>query len=56
MNSSFTRRSVLVTGSGSSPLLDGRQSGLAYVCRAGVCHLPVDRVSALAEQLRIVGA
>ncbi len=56
MNSSFTRRSVLVTGSGSSPLLDGRQSGLAYVCRAGVCHLPVDSVSALAEQLRIVGA
>jgi len=56
MNAYFTRRSVLVTGSGSSPLLEGRQSGSAYVCRAGVCHLPVDSVSALAEQLRIVGA
>ncbi len=56
MNSTLTRRSVLVTGSGSSPLLEGRQSEMAYVCRAGVCHLPVDSASALAEQLRNVRA
>jgi uncharacterized protein YyaL (SSP411 family) len=52
----FTRRAVLITGSGSSPLLKGRVAGSAYVCRAGVCQLPVDSVAALDEQLRIVGA
>jgi uncharacterized protein YyaL (SSP411 family) len=52
----FTRRAVLVTGAGSSPLLDGRHPGSAYVCRAGVCQLPVTDASALAEQLRNVGA
>lgn len=35
-------RSVLITGNGSSPLLTGRQAGLAYVCRDGVCTMPVD--------------
>jgi len=56
MDSRFTRRAVLVTGSGSSPLLDGRTSGAAYVCRLGVCQLPVESVTALDEELRNVGA
>jgi uncharacterized protein YyaL (SSP411 family) len=56
MNTHFTRRAVLVTGTGSSALLRDRHAGAAYVCRAGVCQLPVESVTALAEQLRIVGA
>ena len=56
MTSRFTRRAVLVTGAGSSPLLESRHTGSAYVCRAGVCQLPVDSVAALDEQLRNVGA
>jgi uncharacterized protein YyaL (SSP411 family) len=48
-------RSVLVTGSGSSPLLADRQVGYAYVCRAGVCRLPVDDVAQLDLQLREAG-
>jgi uncharacterized protein YyaL (SSP411 family) len=56
MDSAFTRRAVLVTGSGSSPLLQDRVVGSAYVCRGGVCQLPVASVTALAEQLRNVGA
>ena len=56
MNARLTRRAVLVTGAGSSPLLEGRRAGLAYVCRAGVCQLPVDTVTGLEEQLRNVGA
>jgi len=46
-------RAVLVTGSGSSPLLADRSEGYAYVCRQGVCQLPVativDLDAALAE-------
>ena len=34
-------RTVLVRGAGSSPLLAGRLAGHAYLCRAGVCRLPV---------------
>lgn len=45
-------RTVLVTGSGPSALLEGRRVGLAYVCRAGVCQLPVSDVAALEAQLR----
>src|SRR5665213_3128328 len=56
MSSRFTRRVVLVTGASSSPLLESRHTGSAYVCRAGVCQLPVDSVEALDEQLRNVGA
>jgi uncharacterized protein YyaL (SSP411 family) len=56
MNSRSTRRAVLVTGAGSSPLLESRHAGSAYVCRAGVCQLPVDSVAALDEQLRNVEA
>ncbi len=48
-------RTVLVTGGGSSPLLRGRADGRAYVCRGGVCQLPVSSVAALAEQLRLAG-
>ncbi|MGD0055585.1 MAG: thioredoxin domain-containing protein [Acidimicrobiales bacterium] len=44
-------RSVLITGSGSSPLLEQRSVGLAYVCRAGACQLPVATTSALDDQL-----
>lgn len=56
VRSSFTRRAVLVSGTGSSPLLVERRAGVAYVCRSGVCQLPVDSVAALDEQLRNVGA
>ncbi len=34
-------RTVLITGRGDSPLLSGRDEGLAYVCRGGVCERPV---------------
>ena len=44
--------SVLITGSGSSPLLSGRRTGYAYVCRAGVCQLPTSRIDELDAQLR----
>ena len=44
-------RSVLVTGSGSSPLLSQRSPGLAYVCRSGVCQLPVDNWADLDSQI-----
>jgi len=44
-------RSVLITGFNSSPLLKGRVDGLAYVCRSGVCQLPVDTTDALDRQL-----
>ena len=45
-------RTVLITGVGTSPLLAGRREGLAYVCRGGVCRLPVDNVAALDAELR----
>jgi uncharacterized protein YyaL (SSP411 family) len=45
-------RTVLITGAGTSPLLAGRETGLAYVCRAGVCRLPVATVTALDAELR----
>jgi uncharacterized protein len=44
-------RSVLITGTGSSPLLHDRQTGLAYVCRAGVCQLPARTARELERQL-----
>jgi uncharacterized protein YyaL (SSP411 family) len=45
-------RTVLITGSGRSPLLEGRNEGWAYVCRASVCELPVSSVAALDSDLR----
>lgn len=48
-------RSVLITGSGLSPLLRHREVGLAYVCHAGTCQLAVRSTVALDEQLRLVG-
>jgi uncharacterized protein YyaL (SSP411 family) len=47
-------RVVLITGSGTSPLLSGRSEGLAYVCRSGVCAVPVSSVQELDTQLREV--
>lgn len=44
-------RTVLVTGSGPSPLLRAREPGYAYVCRGGVCELPVRSVIDLDAQL-----
>jgi uncharacterized protein YyaL (SSP411 family) len=44
-------RGVLITGSGSSPLLQGRREGLAYVCHQGWCERPVDSVDELAALL-----
>ncbi len=34
-----------------SPLWDGRQAGLAYVCRDGACRLPVGSAAELADEL-----
>jgi uncharacterized protein YyaL (SSP411 family) len=45
-------RTVLITGAGTSPLLRGRREGWAYVCRGGVCRLPVDNAPALDAELR----
>jgi uncharacterized protein YyaL (SSP411 family) len=45
-------RSVLITGSGSSPLLANRRADLAYVCRGGVCQLPASNVDELDSQLQ----
>ena len=56
VRSRFTRRAVLVSGTGSLALLEGRRTLSAYVCRGGVCRLPVDTVAGLDEQLRNVGA
>src|ERR1035441_5498264 len=47
-------RTILITGSGTSPLLADRDEGLAYVCRGGVCSLPACSVDALDAQLREV--
>jgi uncharacterized protein YyaL (SSP411 family) len=44
-------RTVLVTGTGSSPLLEGRDRGRAYVCKASVCQLPVDSIEGLDDEL-----
>ena len=49
-------RSVLITGNGSSPLLGGRSEAMAYVCRAGVCQLPVSTIDELDKQLLEAGA
>ena len=45
-------RTVLITGSGASPLLADRRAGLAYVCRGGVCAAPVADVAALDALVR----
>jgi len=47
----YMSRTVLVTGTGSSPLLEGRYPGRAYVCKASVCHLPVDSIQGLDDEL-----
>jgi len=49
-------RTVLITGTGPSPLLHGREAGLAYVCQAGVCELPVRSVADLDAQLDLIQA
>jgi uncharacterized protein YyaL (SSP411 family) len=45
-------RTVMITGSGPLTLLAQREEGLAYVCRAGACQLPVASVDALERELR----
>ena len=45
-------RTVLITGSGSSGPLANRLLGLAYVCRSGVCQLPVSNTEDLERELR----
>ena len=42
---------VLVTGNGTSVLLEDREEGVAYVCRRGVCQLPAHDVKTLDDQL-----
>ncbi|HTT59884.1 MAG TPA: thioredoxin domain-containing protein [Acidimicrobiales bacterium] len=49
-------RAVLVSGLGTSGLLAGRSPGFAYVCRAGVCELPVSSVNDLEAELKRSGA
>jgi uncharacterized protein len=48
-------RTVLVTGTGRSELLEDRDAGYAYVCHAGVCDLPVSSVPALDAELQRSG-
>jgi uncharacterized protein YyaL (SSP411 family) len=45
-------RTVMITGSGPLALLEKREEGLAYVCHAGVCQLPVSSVDELERELR----
>jgi uncharacterized protein len=45
-------RTVVITGTGRSPLLENRSDGLAYVCRGGVCAMPVSSVSELDRDLK----
>ena len=33
-------RAVYISGTGTSPLLAQRETGVAYLCRGGVCHTP----------------
>jgi len=49
-------RTVLITGHGTSALLEQRIEGFAYVCRRGVCQLPVSSLEKLDAQLRDVVA
>ena len=42
---------VLVTGNGTSVLLEDREEGFAYVCRRGVCQLPAHDVKTLDDAL-----
>jgi hypothetical protein len=52
VRSFFVPNSVLIIGNNSSPLLLNRRDGLIYVCRAGVCQLPVSSADALQVELR----
>ena len=45
---------VVVHGSGTSPLLTGRQAGLAYVCRNNVCRQPVATTADLDQAIGAV--
>ena len=45
-------RTVVITGTGRSPLLASRKEGLAYVCRGGVCAMPVASLVDLDRELR----
>ena len=45
---------VLITGSNSSPLLAGRDPGVAYVCRAGICLWPATTTIELEARLSSV--
>jgi hypothetical protein len=45
-------RTVVITGTGRSPLLLHREEGLAYVCRGGVCTTPVASLDELDGDLK----
>ncbi len=47
----FIAHGLIVHGDGSSPLLQGRMVGSAYVCRNNSCQTPVDSPAALRRQL-----
>ncbi|HEY1761386.1 MAG TPA: thioredoxin domain-containing protein [Acidimicrobiales bacterium] len=46
-------RTVVITGTGRSPLLEHRDEGLAYVCRGGVCAMPVSSLNELDRDLKV---
>ena len=52
VRSMYMPRSVVITGTGRSPLLEGREVEHAYVCRAGVCAMPVTSVDTLDQELK----
>jgi uncharacterized protein YyaL (SSP411 family) len=54
VRSTFVPASVVISGTGSSPLLTDREAGVAYLCRGRVCDLPARTVSELARQLSSV--
>ena len=45
-------RTVVITGTGRSTLLENRIEGLAYVCRGGVCAMPVATIAELDRDLK----
>jgi uncharacterized protein YyaL (SSP411 family) len=50
----FVPSLVLASGDVAAPLVEGREDGLAYVCRSGTCRLPSADVESLARELAAV--
>lgn len=55
VQSQFLPLTTLAIGQpGDLPALRGREAGKAYLCRRGVCRLPVDGLEALGEEFRAI--